>query len=127
MSTTKNTWDPDRPGCAPEICGGTSYDPCVTVMRTKGRWHDGQVPATAAEAMTAEAKLHSTGRGLTCRLSRCGHGLTDLDDWAAHIDRARLAAVADWLRAQQPVLLRTPEAHSWVTANRWAADLLGGA
>ena len=34
-------FDPDNPGCAPEACGGTSYDPCATVLRTSGAAHDG--------------------------------------------------------------------------------------
>lgn len=33
-------WDADRPGCAPEICGGSNLDPCSAVMRTEGTVHD---------------------------------------------------------------------------------------
>ena len=100
------TWDPDHPGCAPETCGGMHLDPCVTVMRTSGRWHDGQVPATAAEALNAETSQHVSGRGTSCR--HCGYELTDLGAWALHIDQAGLAAVADWLRARPPVRDREP-------------------
>lgn len=33
-------WDADRPGCAPETCGGSNLDPCSAVMRTEGAVHD---------------------------------------------------------------------------------------
>lgn len=35
-------WDADRPGCAPETCGGSDLDPCSAVMRTEGAVHEGE-------------------------------------------------------------------------------------
>jgi len=97
------TWDPDRPGCAPETCGGTSYDPCVTVMRTRGRWHDGQVPATAVEAAAAVLHAHLWLDELgSCR---CGLDFLDgpdsMERWALHAGSLATVAVADWLRAKE--------------------------
>lgn len=88
-------WDPDHPGCAPETCGGTNYDPCVTVMRTRGRWHDGSVPATAAEAVKAlSVRLNNLTGSDTCA---CGEGRWrgKIADHEAH---EVVAVIADWLR-----------------------------
>jgi hypothetical protein len=79
---TERAWDPDRPGCAFEECGGMSLDPCVTIMRTRGRWHDGEVPETAIAVLC-------TPNG-------------EFEPFDDEQDAARiLAAVADWLRAKE--------------------------
>lgn len=46
-------WDSEHPGCTPEECGGVSYDPCDAILRTRGRWHDHQVPASADKAVAS--------------------------------------------------------------------------
>jgi len=97
-------WDPDRPGCAFEECGGMSLDPCVTIVRTRGRWHDGEVPETAIAVLC-------TPNG-------------EFEPFDDEQDAARiLAAVADWLRARSD----SPGAltgHGPTRAADWAADLL---
>lgn len=113
-------WDPDHPGCAPETCGGTNYDPCVNVMRTRGRWHDGGVPATAAEAVKAlSARLNNLTGSDTCA---CGEGRWrgKIADHEAH---EVVAVLADWLRTcMSPSLTGDP----FILAGSWAANLLDG-
>lgn len=51
------SWDPDHPGCAPEICGGTKGDPCRWVMRTEGRAHDDDLLDEMRKAGIPSSKL----------------------------------------------------------------------
>lgn len=80
-------WDPDRPGCAPEECGGSRLDPCVTVMKTRGKAHDGEVtdhPFTVGEGATGTvctAMVMRDGGGDSCGLPASAH-LPD-HRWAA--------------------------------------------
>jgi hypothetical protein len=102
---TERAWDPDRPGCAFEECGGMSLDPCVTIVRTRGRWHDGQVPETAAEVVAALLDSHLWPGGTVLVQCRCGASFpgdpNPMECWRMHIGVLAAAAVADWLRAKE--------------------------
>lgn len=88
-------WDPEHPGCAPETCSGTSYDPCGTVLRTRGRWHDDSMPATAADAVITAGLIHtSTPTGTSTAVSKRA---------ATRI----VTVIADWLRGQRQLSIET--------------------
>lgn len=59
-------WDEDRPGCAPETCGGSDLDPCSAVVRTEGAVHDddelgGPLPRTWGEIAEGDRVQGSDG------------------------------------------------------------------
>lgn len=121
-------FDPEFPGCAPEMCGGVSYDPCGTVLRTRGRWHDGEVPPTAADAVAQVLAGHAWWDGVCWESPAASHVIDGSDEaWRAHVAPLIAAAVADWLRAQPVQLqLRDPQKYGYTNAARWAAGILDG-